>query len=42
MTSPDRQADRNPPCTARTGVGIGVVLTVAVALAALIVTWLLR
>lgn len=39
MTSPDRQTDLNPPCTARTGVGVGVVATVAVVLAVLILGW---
>ena len=42
MTKPDRGVDLNPPCTARTGVGVGVVASVAVVLAVLATLWWLR
>jgi hypothetical protein len=42
MTKPDRGADLNPPCTARTGVGVAVVATVAIALAMVAVLLWLR
>jgi hypothetical protein len=41
MTRPDAGVDVNPPCTARTSVGVGVVAIVAIALAVLVFRWLL-
>jgi hypothetical protein len=42
MTRPDRGAERNPSCTARTSVGIAVVAAVAVAVAVLLIRWWLQ
>jgi hypothetical protein len=39
MTVSDRDVDLNPPCTARTSVGVGIVATVGIVLVVLVVVW---
>ncbi len=42
MTRPDRGVDLNPPCTARTGIGVAAVVIIAIALVVVGFWWWLQ